>query len=153
MSSVTSARDGDGDGEHPLMMVMLKEMMLMLMLPPMLILMALSFTAIMSMCIFFLPRAIKSNRDNYAGGLIDKTCLTCNQCPILAIAPRSDARAPGTFGGGRELGGEAHPLRRNPLNSCAERLDPSEHEAERPFRGHASNAQVETYAENPSLSE
>ena len=24
---------------------------------------------------------------------------------------------------------EAHPLLRNPLNSCAERLDPSEHEA------------------------
>ena len=92
----------------------------------------------MSTCIFFLAKAIKNNRDDRAGGLIDEACLTSNKCPISAIAPRSDARAPGTFGGGRELGWEAHPLFRIHLNSYAGRLDPSEHETGRPFLGRAS---------------
>jgi len=92
----------------------------------------------MSTCVFSLAKAIKSNRDNCADGLIDEACLTGNQCPISAIAPLSDARAPGTFGGGRELGWEARPLLRNPLSSCARRLDPSEHETGRPFRVRAS---------------
>ena len=120
MNSVTSARDGDGDGEHPLMMVMLKEMMLMLMLmlPPMLMLMALSFHCDHEHAHFLPPRANKSYRDNYAGGLIDKAYLTGNPCPISAIAPRSDTRAPGTFGGGRELGWEAHYLQHGSLINC-----------------------------------
>ena len=76
--------DGDDDGENPLIMVMV--MMHMLILPPTLMLMTRFFIVIMS---------------TY---LIDEACLTGNQCPTSAIAPRSNARAPGTFCGGRELG-------------------------------------------------
>ena len=94
-SCVTSAHAGDGDGDHPMMMMVLA-MMLMLM--------ALSFHCDHEHVHFSLHRIIKSNRDNCADGLIDEACLTGNQCRISAIAPLSDARAPGTFGGGRELG-------------------------------------------------
>ena len=76
--------DGDDDGENPLIVVMV--MMHTLMLPPTLMLMTRFFIVIMS---------------TY---LIDEACLTGNQCPTSAIAPRSNARAPGTFCGGRELG-------------------------------------------------
>ena len=76
--------DGDGDGENPLMMVMV--MMHMLMLPPMLMLLTLSFHC---------------DHEH----VLDRQSMPNGQsCPISATAPRSDARAPGTFGGGRELG-------------------------------------------------
>ena len=81
--------DGDCDGENPLIMVMV--MMHMLMLPPTLMLMTRFSIVIMS---------------TY---LIDEACLTGNQCPISAIAPRSNARARDTCGRGREIGWEAHP--------------------------------------------
>ena len=76
--------DGDCDGESPLIMVMV--MMHMLMLPPTLMLMTRFSIVIMG---------------TY---LIDEACLTGNKCPTSAIAPRSNARAPGTSCGGRELG-------------------------------------------------
>ena len=52
-------------------------------------------------------------------GRIDRhTCLTGKQCPISAIALRSDVRAPRTSAGDCELGWEApSPLRKH-LNSC-----------------------------------
>ena len=73
-SYVTSAGDCDDGGEHPLRMVMM-----MVMLPPMLILMALSFHCDHAHVHFLLARATKSNRDNCAGGLVDKSYLTGNQ--------------------------------------------------------------------------